>query len=81
MTEAVAKRLETGAILADGHRDHCGARLRLVDGEYIHGEVSEGMLPCFGAARGQERFRATVSFRVSGSRVSSFLWRLEWRQK
>lgn len=45
VAEAVANRLGTGATLAYGHRDYCGAGLRFVDGEYIYGEVSDGMLP------------------------------------
>jgi len=45
VAEAVANRLETGTTLAYGHRDYCGTGLRFVDGEYIYGEVSDGMLP------------------------------------
>lgn len=45
IAEAVTNRLESGVALAYGHRDYCGAGLRFVDGEFIFGEVSDGLLP------------------------------------
>jgi hypothetical protein len=41
----VANRLEAGAMLAELHRDYCGTGLRFVDGEYIYGQVYDGLLP------------------------------------
>ena len=40
-----ADTLETGAVLADSHRDYCGTGLRFADGEYIYGQVYDGRFP------------------------------------
>jgi len=74
VAEAVAKRLETGTTLAYGHRDYCGAGLRFVDGEYIYGEVSDGMLPSTKELQEWVQVPAAMERIVFSSRTEFVAW-------
>jgi hypothetical protein len=45
LASLVADRLERGDVLSYRHRDYCGLGLRFAEGDYIYGEVSDGLLP------------------------------------
>jgi hypothetical protein len=45
LASEVANRLETGVVLAHQHRDYCGVGLRFGEGQFIYGEVNDGLLP------------------------------------
>jgi hypothetical protein len=47
----VARNLEAGQVLAHSHRDYCGTGMRYADGEYIYGQVYDGLLPSTAEAR------------------------------
>jgi hypothetical protein len=77
VAEAVASRLESGVTLAYGHRDYCGVGLRFVDGEYIYGEVSDGVLPSTKELQEWTAVAPTMERYVFSNRADFVVWLAE----